>query len=101
MAKPITCISRDARQYCSDWTEKNAMNTSSWQANDECRKYICTKLLEASNVWDISESEPLFFSEKYRYADWGNYLSDGFWLFKNRIFVEDDDLDFTLEEKNC
>ena len=109
MPKPITCQSRNARDFCLEragWTEDTMIH---WTGNDECWKFLCKKVLDDLDVWVKSEEEPQFFSEKLDWmwrhganATYGTKMVAvaGFWLYKNRIFVEADDLDYTPQERS-
>jgi hypothetical protein len=99
MAKVITCDSRDARAFCTRRAEK-IHRDGPFIAVAECWKKLCLKTLENQEIWTKSESEPVLCSENYLHPGlYGDVPSKiCFWIFKNRIYLHNDDFDFSYEE---
>lgn len=99
MPKAITSLSRDAREFCAKRAQKKLENEPFF-ALEECWQNLCRRLLADEEAWKKSDSEPLLCSEAYLHPG----LYDGvpsdvnFWLFKNRLFLHDEELDFSDEE---
>lgn len=99
MAKPITCYSRDARQFFSERANWS-IPSGAGSAFREFWRNTALKILKDSSCFDRSESEPIFVSDKsVECSQYGELLKGGLWIYKNRCFTESEELDFSLDER--
>ena len=111
MSRRITCISRDARKYCEQRTSNGVHTFVSvigetfvqGEESDDTAFLLYKEVLKDENAWRASEDEPLIFSKVVKKPSrWGpGECSDiaEFWLYKNRIFSESHEEDYTLEQR--
>jgi hypothetical protein len=105
MAKSITCLSRNAHKFCQERSEISPGSTGNWYGHDEVWIRLTKKVLGDSSIWETSEKEPQYVSEN---LDWVQQLTETsipmtskaeFWLYKDRIFIEEHDEDYTFEQR--
>jgi len=96
MPKYVTCISRIAREYVENYSRAER-----WAGPPQVFQNFYRELLDNSSVWDRSEDEPVRIHYKIAWEEEGimrTACDHYFWLFKNRIFDEPEDLSYTIEE---
>jgi hypothetical protein len=102
MPKYVTCISRNAREYCSEWAEGRALSSEfHWDTEQTCRKTLCSEVLSNARAWEESEQEPMLFTKDYLHSL--IYKTDeskvAFWIFKGRVYEETHCEDFSLDQR--
>lgn len=111
MRKPITCHSRDARAYFAlringsqgesqpDYIGKDPDDDLRRNLHDEAYK----KILDDESTWLLSESTPIKISSRVSwYSEYRRFdMAFGceYWLYKNRLYLEADKIDFTNEQR--